>query len=167
MLTVLIVCGRDPSPLVATFASLLPSSVAGLTADVIVVSEQPESVEPACEPVGATAVATDAIVGALERARGEWLLVLEAGARPAGEWMPAVAAHVSSRTGRAARFEVAGSGRPFWQRLVARSRRPLRAGLVMPTRDAIEALRSTTPARLPIGRAAVTLPAKLEPAATG
>ena len=169
MLTVLIVCGPDPSGLVATFGALLSSSVAGLTADVIVVSSDPGSVEPLCEPVGASAVSPDRAAIALEGARGEWVLVLEAGARPVGEWVPVVAAHIATHVAspgaRAARFEVVGSGEPFWRRLVGRSHRALRAGFLLPHGEAVEALRVTTPARLPTGRTAVTLAARLEPAA--
>ena len=164
MLTVLIVCGPDPSGLVATFGSLLPSCVAGLTADVIVVADEPESLRATCDPVGAVAVSPDEAGAALADARGDWVLVLEAGARPAGEWMPAVAAHVSRAGARAARFEVSGRGEPFWRRLIGRAHRALRAGFLIPRDGAVAALRTTTPARLPVGRAAVTLAARLAPA---
>ena len=164
MLTALIVCGPDPSGLVATFGALLPSSVAGLTADVIVVSGDPESVAAACEPTGATSTSPDGAAAALKVARGSWVLVLEAGARPVGEWMPVVAAHIAAPAARAARFEVSGRDESFWRRLVGRTRRPLRAGLLLPREGAIAALRTTTPARLPVGRATATLRARLEPA---
>lgn len=163
MLTALIVCGADSAPLVPTFGALLPASVEGLVADVIVASPDPDAMRPACEPVGALSVAAHEAGAALGDARGRWVLVLEAGAKPVGQWVPVLAAHVASGS-RAGRFEVAGRGEPFWQRLVGRAHRPLRSGFVMPRDEAVEALRVTTPARLPIGRTAVTLRATLDPA---
>ena len=80
MLTALIVCDADPAPLVATFASLVEASVAGVLADVIAVHPDPPSVASMCEPAGASAVRPGDAEAALRDARGEWILVLEAGA---------------------------------------------------------------------------------------
>ena len=165
MLSAVIVCGSDPTPLVATFAALVEASVAGLVPDVLVVHREPEMVATVCEPTGARAVAPPDLAAALGDARGSWLLVLEAGARPDGEWVPVVASHIAGRAPRNARFEVAGAGEPFWRRLIGRAHRPLRAGFVMERGAAIGALRTATPDRLPVGRAVVTLPARLLPAA--
>lgn len=163
MLTVLIVCEADPGPLVPTFASLVGASVAGLIADVLVAHPTPDRIAALCEPTGAQPVATEGVAVALGETRGEWVLVLEAGARPDGDWIPLVAAHVGGDR-RSARFEVAGAGEPFWRRLIGRAHRPLRAGFLIERRQAINALRTTSPARLPVGRAAVTLRARLLPA---
>lgn len=165
MLTALIVCGVDPDPLVPTFAALVEASVAGLLADVIVVHPEPDAIASVCEPTGATAVRVEGATEALLDARGDWVLVLEAGSRPDGDWVPGVAAHIASPAGRNGRFEVAGGGEPFWRRLVGRAHRPLRSGLVIEREAAISALRTTTPARLPVGRAAVTMRARLLPTA--
>ena len=164
MLTVVIVCGPETDPLVPTFAALVGGSVGGLVADVLVCHSEPEAIERICEPTGATPLRAADLPDALRDARGAWVMVLEAGAAPLGEWVPIVAAHLGGATARPARFEVAGGDEPFWRRLVGRAHRPLRAGYLMERDAAISALATATPARLPVGRAAVTLAARLRPA---
>ena len=164
MLTAMLVCEGDPAPLVPTFAALVPASVAGLVADVLVAHREPDAIRAVCEPAGAIPVAPSGAIDALGGCRGDWLLLLEAGARPIGEWVPTVAAHIAQPGARNGRFEVSGHGEPFWRRLFGRAHRPLRAGFLMERGAAISALRTTTPARLPVGRAVVTLPARLAPA---
>ena len=160
MLSVAITAGSDPAPLELTLRALVPASVSGLVSDVLVVSPDPEALASLCEPMGAERAMPDEVGPALAHCRGEWLLVLEAGAQPLQGWDRAVAVHARPNA-RPGRFEVRGEAEPFWRRLFGRPGRPLMAGLLMPMEQARAAIRTTTLARLPVGRAAVTLPATL------
>ena len=160
MLSVAIIAGSDPAPLELTLRSLVPASVNGLVSDVLVVSPEPEALAPLCEPMGAERAMPDDAEAALANCRGEWLLVLEAGAQPLEGWDRVIAAHAKPNA-RPGRFEVRDQAEPFWQRLFGRPSRPLMAGLLMPMDQARAAMRTTTLTRLPVGRAAVTLPATL------
>ena len=164
MLTVAILAEADPSALEPTLRALVPATVRGAVADVLVVTPSPEAVAAVCEPMGAGRVTPDEAADALERARGEWLVLLEAGAQPLEDWDQALIAHVRPDA-RPVRFEVRGQAEPFWRRLFGRPSRPLLAGFALPMAMARAALRSTALERLPVGRAAVTLPATLRVAA--
>ena len=159
MLTVAILAGTDPEPLAATFEALVPATVAGVVADVLVVCPEPEALRGLCEPMGAALATPDAAHDALGEARGEWLMLIEAGARPVEGWEQAVAAHLRPGA-RPARFTIEGA-EPFWRRLFGRPSRPLLAGFLLAMEGARAALRSAPIGRLPVGRAAVTLSARL------
>ena len=149
-----------------TFRSLVGATVAGLVADVLVVAPEPDALVSLCEPMGATVVSRERAEGALDAARGEWLLILEAGAQPLDGWDRAVATHLKPEA-RPARFEVTGEVEPFWRRLFGNASRPLLGGFLVPMRMARSAIRSASLERLPVGRAAVTLPASLRVAPAG
>ena len=163
MLTVAILSSADPDPLARTFRCLVGATVSGVVSDVLVVSDQPEALAAVCEPMGAARCTLDQADAALAKARGEWLLLLEAGAEPLGGWDQAVADHARPNA-RPARFEIQGRVEPFWRRLFGQPKRPLMAGFLLPMRAARNALRTSTLERLPTGRAAVTLNAGLRPA---
>ena len=163
MLTVFILATDDPGPLEPTFRALVPGSVSGVVSDVVVVSPAPDALKAVCEPMGADRVHPDRVAEALENARGEWALLLEAGAQPLDGWDGAAASHMRPDA-RPARFEVASQVEPFWRRLFGRPSRPLMAGFLLPISALGNALRSTTLSRVPVGRAAVTLPALLRAA---
>ena len=160
MFSIVILAGPDSGPLVATFRSLVSGVVAGVVSDVVVLTARPGPLADACDRVGARL--TDDGEDALRGARGSWVILLEAGARPVEGWADAVLGHALASTKPAA-FDVP-PGRSLWRRLFGRAERPLRAGFVVRREDALSITRTAPLERLPAGRAAQRLSARLVPA---
>ena len=163
MLSVALVSNADPARLETTLRALVPATLDGQVCDVWVFCGEPAPIAALCDAMGAETVSPSDAQNALQRCRGEWLLVLEEGAWPRGDWVAVLAAHAASGGG-AARFRTQEPVVPFWRRLFGRAGDPLRAGFLIPVDQARAALRNGSLATLPVGRAVRTLRADLEPA---
>lgn len=137
MLTVLIETHNDEEPLARTLASLVPAAVEGLVRDVIVCDRQSvDHTHEVADQAGCVFIAGGELQAALRRARCEWILFLEPGARPIDGWMDPVIAH-TGKLASPARFTRAREDRPgFFSRFFS-ARRPLADGLVMTRRQAL------------------------------
>ena len=143
MLTVLMECRDEEALLAHTLAALVPGAVDGLVREVIVLDHGSRDGSPrVADAAGCRFLTTWNLPDVVRSARGEWLLLLEPGARPQTGWMeelPEYAAH-----GKApARFSPARAfPRPFLQRW--RRRDPLELGFLLAKPDATTLARPET-----------------------
>lgn len=135
MLTVLLECRDNEPELAYTLAVLVSGAVDGLVSDVIVLDHgSRDGSARVADAAGCRFVDKWELHEVLGMARGEWLLLLEPGARPQAGWIEEVLEHASlsrapARFSPSRRFR-----RPFfkrWKRSGA-----LELGFLMPKRQA-------------------------------
>jgi hypothetical protein len=142
MLTVLMECRDQESELAQTLSVLVSGAVEGLVSDVIILDHVSQD--------GSSRVADAAgcrfhqgwdIADVVGSARGEWLLLMEAGARPQAGWIDEVMEYIA--LGRVpARFAPSRTYRkPFFKRFGRRTA-PLEHGLLLPKQQAVTLARS-------------------------
>jgi glycosyltransferase involved in cell wall biosynthesis len=137
MLTVLIETRNDEEALTRTLASLVSGAVEGVVREVIVCDHgSTDHTHGVAEHAGCRFVADDGIAEAMRLAKGDWLLLLEPGARLLEGWMEPVLAHVAGET-RPARFTPARGGRARFLNRIFRARRRLADGLLVTKRQAL------------------------------
>ncbi len=124
MLSVFIDCGPDDHKLASTLGSLVPGAVEGIVRDVVLVDRGMEAdARKVADHAGCRVITPEELRGAIRSAKGEWLLLLEPGARLVPGWINAVAEHgerVQMGLARmpSARFRRAAIDRPrFLQRI--------------------------------------------------
>lgn len=135
MLTVLIETRNSEEGLARTLGSLVSGAVEGIVRDVIVADRgSTDQTHRVAEHAGCH-FTTAGIAAAVRQAKGDWLLILEPGARLVDGWMEPVAHHIARYT-IAAQFSRAKAGRaPFMARVFSRNR-ALASGLVISKRQA-------------------------------
>jgi hypothetical protein len=150
--------------LTRTLTAMIPAIVEGAVRDAVILNADGSSeIEAIADAAGATCIPSGDIAAAVDTARGDWLLCLEPGARPEGEWydtvLDALAATKRTPAGPA-RFRAAAGGG-----LLSLFRRPraLRCGLIIHKRQAAAAKAKSLEA-LANGRSARRLNARLVPA---
>ena len=136
MLTVLMECRDNEPELAHTLAVLVAGAVDGLVSDVIVLDHgSRDGSARVADAAGCRFVVDNWELGdVLRMARGDWIMLLEPGARPERGWVEDVVEHVSlsrapARFAPSSRFR-----RPFfrrWKRSGA-----LEHGFLMPKREA-------------------------------
>jgi len=141
MLTVVIETRNDEEALARTLASLVGGSVQGVVREVVVHDlGSTDHTAMVADHAGCHMVASGELPAGLMRAKGDWLLLLEPGARLVDGWTESVLHHMSGAT-TPARFARSHIGRaPFLARLFSR-RRPLQEGLLITKRQAVSLLR--------------------------
>lgn len=166
MLSVLIETRNDEERLARTLASLVGGVVEGMVREVIVCDlGSTDQTAKVAEHAGCRYLPAGGIRAGIEAARGDWLLMLEPGARLVEGWTDAVADHIG-RLSNPVRFApTRGARQPLLRRLFTRPR-GLAHGLVI-TREKALALAGASDTMETIGRAArpATLPAEIWPAA--
>ncbi|PTM98423.1 glycosyl transferase [Mycoplana dimorpha] len=142
MLTVMLECNDDEAELAQTLAALVPAAVDGLVRDVVVLDHgSRDGSADVADAAGCRFLTDWDLPEVIAAARGEWLLLLEPGARPLNGWVEAVAEHVSTSKA-AVRFSVARDHRrTFLQRLIGKGT-VLEEGLLMPKGQAGATMRS-------------------------
>ena len=137
MLSVLIETRNDEEALVRTLASLVGGAVEGMVREVIVCDAgSTDRTHDVADEAGCRYVAEGGIAAGIAQAKGDWLLLLEPGARLEQGWIDSVAAH-TEKVVMAARFSRAkGSRAPFLSRLFGRPR-ALEQGLLIAGRQAM------------------------------
>ena len=135
MLSVLIETRNDEEGLARTLASLVGGAVEGVVRDVIVCDQgSTDQTHRVAEHAGCHYVTSGIAVG-IGQAKGDWLLLLEPGARLADGWIDEVVAHTARQT-MPARFSRARANRaPFLARVFS-GNRALAEGLVISKRQA-------------------------------
>lgn len=136
MLSVVIETLNDEDPLARTLSSLVGPAVEGAVREVIVCDRgSTDGTEKVAEIAGCTFLAQSTIAQAIDRAKSDWLLIIEPGARPLEGWGEHVAQHISGQT-MAARFSRSAEDRlPFLARVFS-SKRALSEGLVITSKQA-------------------------------
>ena len=130
MISVVIECGDDDAALAGTLAALVPGAVEGLIADVtVIVRGADAATRSVAEAAGCRLVERDAVGIVFEKARGDWLLLLEPGARLVADWVGPVSAHLG-HDGRPARFSRARIERGSIVSRFRERRSPLAFGLL-------------------------------------
>lgn len=130
MLTVVIETRNDEEALARTLGSLVAGAVEGMVREVIVHDRgSTDHTAVVADHAGCHLVHDGELATGLRRARGEWLLLLEPGAKLSEGWMDAVLSHVERAT-IPARFSRNRKGRSFLGRIFS-TRRPLADGFLI------------------------------------
>lgn len=154
MLTVLIETKDHEEALARTLASLVGAAVEGIVRDVLVCDlGSGDQTHYVAEHAGCHYIDGGVMAG-VRQARGEWLLLLEPGARMVEGWTDSVLAHTARAT-TPVRFSRARDSRgPFLLRIFQR-RKPLAEGLLVTKRQAM-ALSGATPSAEALARRLAT-----------
>lgn len=153
MLTAVIRAETSASALAATFSVLIPAVAEGFLGHAVVVATEPDAeVERLADATGAVyliAGTPDIWRRGADQARGDWLLLLQAGDVPQPHWAQVVDRHLMlapDRPALIARRDLAAA----WRERVslALNGRELRAGLVLPKRQGRAGRLEVSPRRL-------------------
>ncbi|MEF2552394.1 glycosyl transferase family 2 [Aurantimonas sp. A2-1-M11] len=143
MLSVFMDCGPEDQWLAASLASLIPGAVEGLVREVVLVDRgMDENARKVADHAGCRIVAAGDFRTAIEAARGDWLLLLEPGARLLPGWMEAVVEHADQvgagrATTPAARFRRSPNDRPGFFVRFRQIRTAMAEGFLVQKRQAI------------------------------
>jgi glycosyltransferase involved in cell wall biosynthesis len=142
MLSVVIETKNDEDPLARTLSSLVAAAVEGAVREVIVCDlGSTDRTHHVADHAGCVFLTEGGIAAGVRRAKSEWLLVMEPGARLLDGWAEHVADHTARLT-MAARFSRARAARaPFLSRVFSH-RRALADGLVITKRQATSLARN-------------------------
>lgn len=153
MLTAVIRAESSASALAATFSVLIPAVAEGFLGHAVVVAAQANAeIERLADTTGAVYLIADrseAWRRGAEQARGDWLVLLDAGDVPQAHWVQAVDRHLLLSPDRPAllpRRDLVGSlGERASLLLHGRALRP---GLILPKRQGIAERLEQSPRRL-------------------
>jgi glycosyltransferase involved in cell wall biosynthesis len=132
MLTVLMECRNQESELAQTLSVLVSAAVEGLVSDVIVLDHgSGDGSSRVADAAGCHFYPSWQLQDVLLQARGEWLLLLQPGARLQSGWIDEVLEFVALNR-RPARFTPARTYRRPWWKSLGRKTAPLENGLLVP-----------------------------------
>jgi glycosyltransferase involved in cell wall biosynthesis len=135
MLSVLIETLNDEEGLARTLASLIGGAVEGVVRDVVVCDTgSTDQTHRIADHAGCHYV-SGGIGAGIRHAKGDWLLLLEPGARLSEGWIDEVVAHTARQTMPARFSRARGSRAPFLARVFS-GNRALAEGLVISKRQA-------------------------------
>lgn len=142
MLTVVIECQDQEPELAQTLSVLVAGAVEGLVCDVVVLDHgSRDGTSRVADAAGCRFHSQWDIKDVVQSARGEWLLLVEPGARPQAGWIEEIAEYVSLNN-VPARFTASRAyRRPFLER-IGRSQPPLERGLLLSKRQALSVART-------------------------
>jgi glycosyltransferase involved in cell wall biosynthesis len=165
MLSVLIETHDDEEGLARTLASLIGGAVEGMVRDVIVCDHgSTDQTHKVAEHAGCIWLVETDLAAAIHRAKGDWLLFIQPGARLLDGWIEDAAAHMAKAT-LPARFSPARASRaPFFSRVFTRPG-ALAQGLLIQKARALALSKSAADAEaIARGLAVTTLEAEIVPA---
>ncbi|MDI7861505.1 glycosyl transferase [Rhizobiaceae bacterium n13] len=141
MLTVILEC-RDHEPeLAQTLSVLVAGAVEGLVCDVVVLDHgSRDGTSKVADAAGCRFHAEWDVKDILDQARGDWLLIVEPGARPQAGWIEEIAEYVALNKGPA-RFTASRSYRRPLLNRIGRRAKPLELGFLMAKRQAVAVAR--------------------------
>lgn len=157
MLTAVIRAAGSANALAATFSVLVPAVAEGFLGHAVVIDAAGASeIEHLADAMGASYLRVDNDEGwhlGAALARGDWLILLDAGNAPQPHWMQAVERHLLLRPDRAALIPLCGLVGAWGERAaVAMRARSLRAGLVLPKSAGLAGRLGAAPRRLSVKR---------------
>lgn len=137
MLTVLMECRDQETELAQTLSVLVSAAVEGLVSDVVILDHgSQDGSSRVADAAGCRFYTQWDLADVLRGVRGEWLLLLEPGARLQAGWIDEVAEYIALRK-QPARFAPSRTyKRPFLQR-IGRALPPLEQGVLVPVRQAL------------------------------
>jgi hypothetical protein len=142
MLTVLMECRDQEAELAQTLSILVSAAVEGLVSDVIVLDHASrDGSSRVADAAGCRFHAHWDIKDILRSARGEWLLLIEAGARPQSGWIDEVMEYLALNRQPACFSPSRNYRRPFFKR-IGRAVPPLEYGLFLSKKSGIALAKS-------------------------
>lgn len=142
MLTIIMETRDNEAELAQTLSVLVAGAVEGLVSDVIILDHgSKDGCSDVADAAGCRFCRDWDLAEVVRSARGEWLMLLEPGARPIGRWVDELAEYVSLNSGPA-RFSPSRMHRKSFFRRLARRSKPLETGFLMQKHDALAAARS-------------------------
>ena len=139
MLTIIMETQDNEAELVQTLSVLVAGAVEGLVSDVIILDHgSKDGSSRVAEAAGCRFCVDWNLREIVRSARGEWLMLLEPGARPIGRWVDELAEYVALNRAPARFSDSRMHRKPFLGRLVRR-KKPLEAGFLMSKHDALTA----------------------------
>lgn len=118
MITVIIETLNSEAPLARTLATLVGGAVEGMVREVIVLDGgSSDATHRVAEHAGCHWIAGGDLGAAIRKAKGEWLMFVEPGARLVEGWMEPVLAHTSALTGPARLSPARGLRVPLMKRV--------------------------------------------------
>lgn len=157
MLTAVIRADGSPNALAATFAVLIPAVAEGFLGHAVVVDAAGDAaVERLADATGASYLRGGTAEGwhlGAAQARGDWLVLLDAGDVPQPQWTQAVDRHLLLMPERPALVPLRGFAGSLRERAaISFGGRRLRAGLVLPKAAVLAGHLGGAPLRLPVRR---------------
>lgn len=165
MLTIIMECRDQEAEAAYTLGALVPGAVEGLVSDVVILDGgSRDGIQKLADAAGCRFYSHWDLKDVLRAVRGEWLLLLEPGARPQSGWIEEISEYIGA-TKEPARFTESKTFRkPLYKRL-GRKRPPLEHGVIMSKRQAMAIARSGfSLEKLSAGLKKKTLKAELIPA---
>ncbi|MGF9562697.1 glycosyl transferase [Neorhizobium sp. JUb45] len=165
MLTVLMECRDQESELAQTLSVLVAGAVEGLVSDVVVLDHGSRDASARVADAAGCRFHTHwDIKDILRSVRGEWLLLIEPGARPQIGWIDELGEHVAMNR-QPAKFSPSRNHRPSFFKRLSRRVPPLEYGFVLPKKQAIALAKSGMPlSQLAQNQKAFTLISEMVPA---
>lgn len=165
MLTVIMECKDQEAALAQTLSVLVSGAVQGLVSDVIVLDHgSTDGTATVADSAGCRFCLEWDLQETIRTARGDWILALQAGARPQAGWIDEIQEFLAVAQ-MSAQFSPSKIWRkPFLERLMTRPE-PLELGFLISKRQALAISRpDMRPADLPTGLAVKTLRTEIIPA---
>ncbi|MBB4953835.1 glycosyltransferase involved in cell wall biosynthesis [Agrobacterium vitis] len=137
MLSVIIECFDQESELAQTLTTLVAGAVQGIVADVVVLDNgSSDGTSKLADAAGCRFYVHWDLRDVLANARGEWVLLVEPGARPTQGWIDEIAEYIALNQ-KPARFSPSRyHRRPLFKRLGRRGP-PLEQGFLLPKHQAL------------------------------
>jgi len=131
MISVMIEAAQDDEALAMTLAMLVPGAVEGVISDVTIIDRgMNEASRTVADAAGCRIVPSSDMHAALLRARSDWLMMIEPGARLLPGWIERLSSHLGY-DGRPARFKRAHQARASVLERFRQQRSTLALGLVV------------------------------------
>lgn len=142
MLTVLMECQDQEPELAQTLAGLVSGAVEGLVSDVVVLDRgSRDGTLRVAEAAGCRYYLHWDMRDIVRSARGEWLLLVEPGARLQHGWIEELSEYIAFNKGPASFSPARAHRRPFYMRIARRQPR-LETGFLLPKEKALALARS-------------------------
>jgi hypothetical protein len=142
MLTIIMESRDNEAELAQTLSALVAGAVEGVVRDVTVLDHgSRDGSSKVADAAGCRFLTEWDIEDVVRAARGDWLLLLEPGARPLSGWVDAIVDHVAVNPGPARFAGAHGYRRPLLQRIGRRSP-PLEQGYLVSKRQVLATVRT-------------------------
>lgn len=157
MITAVIRANRDVEALAATLSVLIPAVAGGVVGHAVVIDEADDAaVARLADETGASYVRAtngEAWSRGVAEARGDWVILLEAGDMPDQQWTPNIERHLLTAAATPALMPLRGVAAALceWGAISLRSR-AVRAGLLAPKAQILSGRLARAPRRLAVRR---------------
>jgi hypothetical protein len=161
MITAVIRANRDAEALAATLSVLIPAVAKGVIGHAVVIDDGDDvAIARLADETGASYVKAEKLAKngeawscGVAQARGDWVILLEAGDLPEPQWTPSIERHLLTAATRPALMPLRGMAAALreWGAVSLRSR-GVRAGLLAPKKQILSGRLTRAPRRLAVRR---------------